>query len=92
MTGDPALVLRDTLLTHRDADAIRAHIQHYIDQRNEARATLDRIRALADQLEAVARDYRHAATGSHDAGAAGAHLAIAAHIRATLDAPPGRAT
>ncbi len=51
-------------------------------------AALDRVHALADHLEDVARDYQHVPAGTHDAGARNAHLAIANRIRAALNGQP----
>lgn len=47
-------------------------------------ATVRAVLALADELDDVAHDYRHAAGGSHDAGARNAHLAIADRLRAAV--------
>jgi hypothetical protein len=59
--------------------------QALADEREQAVAPF---LALADNLDAVADDYRHAAPGSHDAGARNAHYAIAAHIRRTAQEDP----
>lgn len=49
-------------------------------------ATLRRVAQLADDLDDVAKDYRHVPSGTHDAGARNAHMAIARRIRAALAA------
>lgn len=51
----------------------------------DPQARLDAVRHLADNLEAVARVYRREPSDSFLAGAAGAHLAIAQHIRAATE-------
>jgi hypothetical protein len=51
-----------------------------------AEEAVRRVAQLADDLDDVARDYRHVPSGTHDAGARNAHMAIARRIRAALAA------
>lgn len=56
------------------------------------RAAVLAVENLAYDLDHVARDYRHAASGSHDAGARNAHMAIAERLRALLRSPATHTT
>ena len=66
--------------------AVAAVAAYRATQGGGAEEAVRRGLALADELDDAAADYRHVPSGTHDAGARNAHMAIARRIRAALTA------